>query len=81
MCRAGAIDGCSGVLISSNIIDGAGHGGLGVWYQKCEGLSGLGNQMRGAPTHCNGHARNVLLQNNVTLMGPRRGGRVKMWWV
>ena len=70
VCRAGAIDGCSGVLISSNIIDGAGHGGLGVWYQKCEGLSVLGNQMRGAPTHCNGHARNVLLQNNVTLMGP-----------
>ena len=70
VCRTGAIDGCSGVLIASNIIDGAGLGGLGVWYQKCEGLSVLGNQMRGAPTHCNGHARNVLLQNNVTLMGP-----------
>ena len=65
---SGAIDGCSGVSVRNNLIDGAGLGGLGVWFQKCEAVSICGNMLRGAPIADNGHAKNMLIQQNVTCL-------------
>jgi hypothetical protein len=33
---SGAINGCSGIIVQGNQIDGMGLGGLGVSYSKCE---------------------------------------------
>ena len=66
---SGAINGCSGISICNNLIDGMGLGGYGVVYSKCEGVSILGNQFRGAPIHAGGNAQNVLIQHNQTI-GP-----------
>ena len=64
---SGAINGCSGISVHNNSIDGAGLGGLGVAFGKCDGVSICGNQLRGAPIRSNGNAKNVLIQNNMTL--------------
>ena len=65
---SGALNGCSGVSVANNIVHGDGLGGLGVWYQKCSGLSIHGNIFRGAPIMNAGHAENVLVQNNMTCL-------------
>eukprot|EP01051_Picozoa_sp_SAG22_P000280 SAG22_NODE_6_length_41368_cov_49.702222_23_plen_298_part_00 len=64
---SGAINGCSGISVHNNSIDGAGLGGLGVVFGKCDGVSICGNQFRGAPIRSNGNAKNVLIENNMTL--------------
>ena len=66
---SGAINGCSGIMVHSNQIDGMGMGGLGVTYSKCEGVSICGNQFRGAPVHYGGNAKDIVIESNQTL-GP-----------
>ena len=60
----------AGISICNNIVDGMGLGGYGVVFRKCDGVSILANQFRGAPIRADGNATNVLIEHNQTI-GPQ----------